>query len=105
MDTVKWKEIFDQLRPDEQLEILMQFATRCEETPPQLRARHILFLQMMALVGVTADEALNCQTIKPDAFKSLHFKKPEFEWPHITLALPIDPESWYLFKYRQRDEL
>lgn len=108
MDTVEWKERFDRLKPDEQLDILMAFAARRAETPAQKRERHMLYLQMLALVGINADEALDCQTIKPDAFKTLHFKKPEFEWPHITLALPIDPESWYPLEYtrpRQRDAI
>lgn len=92
MDTREWEERFDRLKPDE---------------------RHMAYLAMLSIVGVSADEALDCQTIKPDAFKTLHFKKPKFEWPHITLALPIDPESWYppehaRFRYipvKQRDEL
>lgn len=99
MDTREWKEIFDRLKPEEQLDVLMTFAACRAETPAQKRDRHMAYLQMLALVGVNADEALDCQTIKPDAFKSLHFKKPKFEWPHITLALPIDPKSWYPLEY------
>ena len=109
MDTREWQERFDRLKPDEKLDVLMALLAASDnsfkraETPVQMRER-----QMLAAVGVDADEALDCQTIKPDAFKTLHFKKPKFEWPHITLALPIDPKSWYPLEYtrpRQRDEL
>jgi hypothetical protein len=108
MDTggnLEFKKMFDALSPDEQLDWLLALFGEQAETPESKRERHMLYLQMMGLDGVNADEALGCQTIKPDAFKTLHFKKPEFEWPRITLALPIDPKSPYLFKYRQRDEL
>ena len=72
MDTRKWKERFDRLKPDEQLEILMEFAaltrfaTRRAETPAQKRDRHMAYLQMLALIGFNIDEALDCQTVKPD---------------------------------------
>jgi hypothetical protein len=108
MDTggsLEFKKMFDALSPDEQLDWLLALFGEQAETPAGARERHMLYLQMMGLVGIGADEVLDCQTIKPDAFRTLHFKKTEFEWPHISLAPPIDPKSPYLFKYRQRDEL
>lgn len=71
----------------------MAFARRAE-TPAQMRDRRMAYLQMLALAGVNADEALDCQTIKPDAFKTLHFKKPKFKWPHVYyMMLMVNKED------------